>query len=144
IKHPNLVEIYSFGQLTDGRSYYTMEYLHGQSLGVVLRQRGRVPADELLPVFIDVARALEATHAKGVVHRDLKPDNVFLVAGSEGEVARAKLLDFGLAKLVEGEKEAVPLTAAGMAVGTPHYMAPEQCMARKVDGRTDLYSLGVM
>src|SRR4029079_12409369 len=97
-------------------------------------------------VFLDVCKALEVTHAKGIVHRDLKPDNVFLVTPREGTRARrAKLLDFGLAKLMEGERSASPqLTAAGMAVGTPQYMAPEQCKAQRVDARTDLYALGVM
>ena len=145
IRHPNLVDIFSFGQLTDGRYYYIMEYLEGRSLGEVLRERGRLRPEEIYPVFSDVLRALEATHAKAVVHRDLKPDNVFLVCNPGGDLVRAKLLDFGLAKLIEGGgQQAAPLTGVGMAVGTPHYMAPEQCMARPVDGRTDLYALGVM
>jgi serine/threonine-protein kinase len=146
IHHPNLVDIYSFGQLTDGRYYYVMEYLEGCSLGALIRGRGLLRPEEALPVFLDVCQALEATHAKGIVHRDLKPDNVFLVAPSEGGRARrAKLLDFGLAKLVEERRHASPqLTAVGMAVGTPQYMAPEQCRAQRVDPRTDLYALGVM
>ena len=146
IHHPNLVNILSFGQLTDGRYYYVMEYLEGCSLGALIRGRGRLRPEEALPVFLDVCKALEVTHAKGIVHRDLKPDNVFLVTPKEGSKARrAKLLDFGLAKLVEGERSASPqLTAAGMAVGTPQYMAPEQCKAQRVDARTDLYSLGIM
>jgi eukaryotic-like serine/threonine-protein kinase len=146
IHHPNLVNILSFGQLTDGRYYYVMEYLEGCSLGALIRGRGRLRLAEAVPVFLDVCKALEATHAKGIVHRDLKPDNVFLVAPKGGNRARrAKLLDFGLAKLVEGERTGNPqLTAVGMAVGTPQYMAPEQCKAQRVDARTDLYALGVM
>jgi serine/threonine protein kinase len=146
IHHPNLVNIYSFGQLTDGRYYYVMEYLEGCSLGALIRGRGRLRPEEALPVFLDVCKALEAIHTKGIVHRDLKPDNVFLVSPKEGSRARrAKLLDFGLAKLVEGQRSASPqLTAVGMAVGTPQYMAPEQCKAHRVDARTDLYALGVM
>ncbi len=144
IRHPNLVDIFSFGQLTDGRYYYAMEYLEGRSLGVVLRERGPLRPEEVLPVFLDVLSALEAAHAKGVVHRDLKPDNVFLLADGNGTLSRTKLLDFGLAKLLESNKDEDPVTAAGMAVGTPHYMAPEQCLAKKVDGRTDLYALGIM
>jgi serine/threonine protein kinase len=144
IRHPNLVDIYSFGQLTDGRYYYVMEFLEGCSLGALMRARGQLRPADVLPVFLDVLRALEAAHLKGIVHRDLKPDNVFLMDGRPAAPYRAKLLDFGLAKLVELPPGMPPLTAAGMAVGTPQYMAPEQCRARKVDGRADLYALGVM
>jgi serine/threonine protein kinase len=145
IHHPNLVNIYSFGQLTDGRYYYVMEYLEGCSLGALIRGRGRLRPAEALPVFLDVCKALEVTHAKGIVHRDLKPDNVFLMAPRPGSKARrAKLLDFGLAKLVEKQRVSPQLTAVGMAVGTPQYMAPEQCKAHRVDARSDLYALGVM
>jgi serine/threonine protein kinase len=144
IHHPNLVDIFSFGQLTDGRYYYVMEFLEGCSLGALMRARGILRPAEILEVFVDVLKALQAAHAKGIVHRDLKPDNVFLVDVRAGQPLRAKLLDFGLAKLVSDPAPAVPLTAAGMAVGTPQYMAPEQCKARKVDGRADLYALGVM
>jgi serine/threonine protein kinase len=144
IHHPHLVDIFSFGQLTDGRYYYVMEFLEGCSLGALMRARGQLRPAEVLPVFLDVLGALQAAHAKGVIHRDLKPDNVFLVDGRPAVPYRAKLLDFGLAKLVEPPPGMPPLTAAGMAVGTPQYMAPEQCKARKVDGRADLYALGVM
>jgi serine/threonine-protein kinase len=146
IHHPNLVNIFSFGQLTDGRYYYAMEYLEGCSLGTLIRSRGRMRPEQALPVFLDVCKALEVTHAKGIVHRDLKPDNVFLVAPKQGSTGwQAKLLDFGLAKLLEVDGDAVSqLTAVGMAVGTPQYMAPEQCKAQRVDARSDLYALGVM
>jgi serine/threonine protein kinase len=144
VRHPHLVNIFSFGQLTDGRYYYVMEYLEGCSLGTMMRARGQLQPADVLPAFLDVLGALEAAHNKGIVHRDLKPDNVFLVDGHPTANYRAKLLDFGLAKLVEPPPGTMPLTAAGMAVGTPQYMAPEQCRARKVDGRADLYALGVM
>jgi serine/threonine-protein kinase len=147
ISHPNLVDIFSFGQLTDGRYYYVMEYLEGQSLGTLLRSRRRLSREETVPIFLDVLRALEAAHAKGVIHRDLKPDNVFLAPDATGNAIRAKLLDFGLAKLLESEAPPDvdrPVTAAGVAVGTPQYMSPEQCRGAKVDARTDLYAIGVM
>jgi serine/threonine protein kinase len=144
VQHPHLVNIYSFGRLTDGRYYYAMEFLEGCSLGALMRARGRLRAAEVLPAFLDVLSALEAAHTKGIVHRDLKPDNVFLIDGRPAVHYRAKLLDFGLAKLLAPPPGAAPLTAAGMAVGTPQYMAPEQCKAKKVDGRADLYALGVM
>jgi eukaryotic-like serine/threonine-protein kinase len=144
VQHPHLVKIFSFGQLTDGRYYYVMEFLEGCSLGALMRARGQLQPAEVLPAFLDVLGALEVAHAKGIIHRDLKPDNVFLVDGRPSVNYRAKLLDFGLAKLVEPPPGMPALTAAGMAVGTPQYMAPEQCKARKVDGRADLYALGVM
>ena len=143
VRHPNLVDIFSFSQLPDGRWYYVMEYLEGQTLGDRVRGRGRLPVGEALPIFWQVAEALEAVHGKRIVHRDLKPDNVFLVPAAEGP--RVKLLDFGVAKLLEaGTWVTGPRTAHGSTVGTPHYMAPEQARGQAIDGRTDLYALGVM
>jgi tRNA A-37 threonylcarbamoyl transferase component Bud32 len=148
IQHPGLVDIFSFGQLTDGRHYYVMEFLEGRNLGDVLRERVRLPAAEAIPIFIEVAHALVAVHAKGIVHRDLKPENILLLAQPQAGGQRVKLVDFGLAKLVEGVpahlSESGPRTAAGVNVGTPHYMSPEQCRGSKVDARSDLYALGVL
>jgi serine/threonine-protein kinase len=147
IGHRNLVDIFSFGQLKDGRYYYVMEYLEGESLGALLQKKGRLSPKEAFPIFVDVGRALEATHGKGIVHRDLKPDNVILIRDSSGGMPRAKLLDFGLAKLVAEREAAVmqtPKTGVGFTVGTPRYMAPEQCRAKTIDARTDIWALGVM
>lgn len=148
IRHPGLVDIFSFGQLNDGRHYYVMEYLAGRNLGDVLRERIYLPAAEAIPIFEEVGQALVAVHAKGIVHRDLKPENIFLLASPPPGGQRAKLVDFGLAKLVEGVPaylaDGGPRTAAGVNVGTPHYMSPEQCRGLKVDARADIYSLGIL
>ena len=141
IRHHNLVDIFTFGRLPDGRWYHVMEYLEGQNLAELLHQRGRLSSVEALPIFIEVTKALEAAHGKGIVHRDLKPDNVFLVAGG----AAVKLLDFGIAKLMEGHAfTSGPRTMHGSTVGTPHYMSPEQARGHKLDGRSDIYALGVL
>ena len=148
IQHPGLVDIFSFGRLTDGRHYYVMEFLEGKNLGDVLCERVSLPMAEALPIFLEVGRALVAVHAKGIVHRDLKPENILLLAAVQAGGQRVKLVDFGLAKLVEGVPAHLsaggPRTAAGVNVGTPHYMSPEQCRGQKVDARSDLYALGVL
>ncbi len=148
IQHPGLVDIFSFGRLTDGRHYYVMEYLEGRNLGDVLCERVRMPMSEAIPIFLEVGRALVAVHSKGIVHRDLKPENILLLASVQPGGQRVKLVDFGLAKLVEGVPAHLsaggPRTAAGVNVGTPHYMSPEQCRGQKVDARSDLYALGVL
>ena len=145
IRHRNLVDIFAFGQLPDGRWYLVMEYLEGQNLGEVLDKRGRMPAAEALPIFLEVASALEAAHAKKIVHRDLKPDNVFLVAAPVPGAAAVKLLDFGIAKLMEGHGLSTgPRTVHGSTLGTPHFMSPEQARGQAIDGRSDIYALGVL
>ena len=145
IRHRNLVDIFAIGQLPDARWYLVMEYLEGQNLGEVLQDRGKLPAAEALPIFIEVASALEAAHAKKIVHRDLKPDNVFLVAGARGGSPPIKLLDFGIAKLMEGHGLTTgPRTVHGSTLGTPHYMSPEQARGQALDGRSDVYALGVL
>jgi len=146
IRHRNLVDIFAFGQLPDGRWYLVMEYLEGQNLGEVLNDRGgRLPADEALPVFLEVASALQAAHNKKIVHRDLKPDNVFLLASTAHDGPAVKLLDFGIAKLMEGHGLSTgPRTVHGSTLGTPHYMSPEQARGQPLDGRSDIYALGVL
>jgi serine/threonine protein kinase len=147
IRHRNLVDIFSFGRLPPPRDswYLVMEYLEGESLGQRLETCTRMPAGVALPIFIEVAEALGAAHDKGVVHRDLKPDNVFLVAGASGTEPTVKLLDFGVAKLLDGHAwTGGPRTVHGSTVGTPHYMSPEQARGQPVDGRSDLYAFGLM
>jgi serine/threonine-protein kinase len=140
IKHPGIVEIYDFGWTPTGAAFIVMEHLEGETLARrASRVRLRWPA--VLAIARQIAGALAAAHAKGIVHRDLKPDNVFLVADPEvpgGE--RIKLLDFGIAKL--SDPSLSNMTSTGMLMGTPTYMAPEQCRGVAIDHRVDLYALG--
>jgi len=143
IRHRNIIDIFSFGALSDGRHYYVMEYLDGEPLDVHIRNEGPMPLDEALPVLRAIARALDAAHAKGIAHRDLKPENIFLAQDPDG--ARfPKLLDFGIAKLLAPEDDVRHKTGTGVPIGTPYYMSPEQCRGREVDHRTDIYSFGIV
>jgi serine/threonine protein kinase len=140
IGHPNIVDVFTFGETHTGRSYFMMEWLKGQPLSTRIR-RGEIPFDEICAIVKPVARALEAAHAKGIVHRDVKPENVFLVY-TPGEPLRVKLLDFGIAKLVH--HIGMGKTSTGEIIGTPPYMAPEQARGKSVDFKADIYSLGAM
>src|SRR5262245_9326938 len=137
IGHPNLVDIFSFGQVPDGRHYLVMEWLKGETLASRL-ERGRLAFDEACAVLRPLARALEAAHRAGVVHRDLKPDNIFLV-DNPGELPTVKLLDFGIAKLANTDHR-MEQSVSGALVGTPLYISPEQARAVDVDHRADIYS----
>ncbi|MDI1475660.1 serine/threonine-protein kinase [Polyangium sp. y55x31] len=143
IRHRNIIDIFSFGVLDDGRQYYVMELLEGLTLDAFLRQRGRIPPEEAIPILAKVARALDAAHAAGIAHRDLKPENIFLVYDEDTGLF-PKLLDFGIAKLLGDSAGAHHKTRTGMAMGTPLYMSPEQCRGKNVDQRTDIYSFGIV
>jgi serine/threonine protein kinase len=144
LDHPGIIQVFDFGYRADGRAFIVMEYLDGESLGARLERRGRLPLDESLRIAHQCTGALDMAHRRGVVHRDIKPDNIFmvpdpLVEGGE----RAKLLDFGIAKLTGPERHVGSMTRAGVIMGTPVYMAPEQCSgAADVDHRADIYALG--
>lgn len=142
VDHPNVVRVLDLDQMPDGSIYVVMERLIGRSLADKLGRDQVVAPGLAIPVFIGVCRALGAAHAKGVVHRDLKPGNVFILAEANGAVVpeRIKVLDFGMSKLHTAES----LTQAGYTLGTPEYMAPEQCIGAPVEPRTDLYALGVL
>ncbi|WP_437886277.1 serine/threonine-protein kinase [Sorangium sp. So ce307] len=143
IRHRNIIDIFSFGALEDGRHYYVMELLEGMTLDAYLRKRGRLPPAEALPILVKIARALDAAHAAGIAHRDLKPENVFLVFDEDGAIF-PKLLDFGIAKLLGEPSTTAHKTRTGHLIGTPLYMSPEQCRGRNVDHRTDVYSFGIL
>jgi serine/threonine-protein kinase len=145
IGHPNIVDVFAFGELPDGRNYFVMEYLQGESLADRI---GRVamPLGEAIEILDQVADALEAAHEKQIVHRDLKPDNVYLAAVRGGRTM-VKLLDFGIAKLSVPDgpgSGGVQKTRTGMMMGTPGYLSPEQARGKNVDHRTDVYALGCM
>jgi tRNA A-37 threonylcarbamoyl transferase component Bud32 len=139
IGHENIVGVYDLSMLPPNRFYYVMEYLEGETLAA-LEHRGPVPPPVGLEVLLQLCDALSAAHEQGVVHRDLKPENVFLVS-RRGQPHFVKLVDFGIAKLRTAGKGR---TQAGILVGTPEYMAPEQCDDGDIDARTDVYALGVM
>jgi serine/threonine-protein kinase len=144
IGHPNIVDVFNFGRLPDGRHYFVMEWLQGESLYERLwRLHGEsMPLPEVINILYQVCDALEAVHEKGIVHRDLKPANIFLCRARIGG-PHVKLLDFGVAKLANREMSP-RWTSAGAVVGTPEYVSPEQARGRNVDGRADLYSLGII
>jgi serine/threonine-protein kinase len=142
IRHRHIIDIFSFGKLADGRQYYVMEYLDGETFDALLMRGGKLPLAELLPILRGIAKALDAAHANKIAHRDLKPENVFL-AHDEGGVF-PKLLDFGIAKLMGAEPGMSAKTRSGIAVGTPYFMSPEQARGKELDHRTDLYSFGVL
>ena len=140
IRHPGAVAIYSFGEWR-GQLYIAMEFLPGDSLGDVLRNEKTLPGARAARVMIQVCDVIQAAHDASVLHRDLKPDNIMLVPGTDGEDL-VKVVDFGLAILTTNEDQR--LTREGLAPGTPDYMSPEQCRGPDIDGRSDVYSLGVV
>jgi hypothetical protein len=136
LSHPNIVSLLTFGEVK-GLTYYVMAYVRGESLAARTRRESPLGFEAAARILADVADALDYAHRQGVVHRDVKPDNVLL----DEETGRALLTDFGIARALGGET----LTSTGMVVGTPRYMSPEQAAASSdVDGRSDLYSLGII
>ena len=142
LDHPNIVRILDFQNPPDEPAFLVMERLHGGTLGDALRQGRRFSLHEAARIAVQVLGALQAAHAAQVVHRDLKPDNVFL-ATDAGQVEVAKLLDFGVAKLVDNPLDD-KLTQTGMVMGTPAYMAPEQARGAEADARSDIYAVGCL
>jgi serine/threonine protein kinase len=141
VRHPGIVEIYDYGIMASGRPFIAMELLEGVTLGRRVAAQGRLVPVEAARIARQIAGALAAAHARGVMHRDLKPDNVFLVRDrAGGPFDRVKLLDFGIAKR---DGHAAPISPADVILGTPVYMSPEQCRGQdEGDHRADLYSLG--
>ena len=143
IGHAGIVEVLDGGRAEDGSLYLVLELLQGQTLGAAMRGAA-LPPSQLIPIAIDLLEALGAAHAAGFVHRDIKPDNVFLVAPDEGhERPQVKLLDFGVISVLS-EDGNPGLTQAGSVLGTPLYMSPEQALGRRIDGRSDLWSVGAV
>jgi serine/threonine-protein kinase len=140
LNHPNSVSVFDFGRTDDGVMYLVMEYLRGKDLARIMHEEGPLPLTRIIEIGIGVLGALGEAHARGVVHRDLKPENI-IIERLRGGTDLVKVVDFGLAK-VRGIEPAE--AARGLVAGTPDYMAPEQARALEVDGRSDLYALGVV
>jgi eukaryotic-like serine/threonine-protein kinase len=143
LRHPGIIEIYDYGRLESGQPYYVMEYLEGQEFGARLKDAGQLPLNDLLPIFEQLCQGLQAAHDAGVIHRDLKPPNIFIQEGKELSV---KLIDFGIAKVFGSSVDDGELTQTGMVLGSPVTIAPEQVEGRKKDigPATDIYALGVI
>ncbi|HTY06189.1 MAG TPA: protein kinase [Gemmatimonadales bacterium] len=141
LSHPHIVPIFSVGEGPDGLVYFIMAFVDGEPLSGKLQRRGTLPPEEVRRILLETVDALGAAHALGIVHRDVKPDNILL----EGSRGRVMVTDFGIAKALSSATGGGTLTGTGVAIGTPHYMSPEQALGeREIDGRSDLYSLGVV
>ncbi len=145
IDHPNCVGVSDFGRLDDGTLFLVMDLLDGRSLGDLMDAEAPLVPERALKLLRHVLAGLGHAHQAGIVHRDVKPENVYVVA-TETEPEFAKILDFGIAKMIDGSEvdDGVRLTQAGVAFGTPVYMSPEQALGNPLDGRSDLYSASVM
>jgi serine/threonine-protein kinase len=142
IDHPGIVRVSAYGRCQDGRAFMIMEYLEGESLRERLQREGRLSVAAAVEITRQVAAALAEAHAKGIIHRDLTPANIFLSTDEAGQ-EQVKILDFGVAKIMDAPLEGCAATPIGSLLGTPAYMSPEQCEgAHHVDHRTDLYALG--
>jgi serine/threonine-protein kinase len=143
ISHPHALNVTDFGESGNGIVFLVMEYLKGQTLKEVIHSEGPMPLPRVTEIVRQICGALEAAHAEGVVHRDLKSDNIMLLDIGGGDWA--KVLDFGIAKIIEKVEQDPALTAPNLIIGTPQYMSPEQCsQAAEIDSRSDIYSFGVI
>jgi serine/threonine-protein kinase len=141
LHHRHVIEVFDVS-VAGERPYLAMEYLRGETLADRLMRLGRLPVEAIADVLLPVVSAVVAAHAAGIIHRDLKPENVIIASEADG-TERPVLLDFGISKILEGATSRA-LTQVGQVVGTPYYMAPEQIRAEELDGRADVYALGVM
>ena len=141
LNHPNCVQVTEFGSTDDGVKYLVMQLLEGTELQNVVD--GPTPPERAVDLILQVLRGLEHAHGQGVVHRDLKPQNVFVTRDHEGREV-LKLVDFGIAKIIGGDGALEQMTRAGMVFGTPQYMSPEQALGLEIDARADLYAVGVL
>ncbi len=141
LSHPNICAIYDFGETPDGLIYLAMEFIEGQSLTALIETSGYLPPARAAAIIHQSADALQVAHDAGIVHRDLKPDNIMIAKNRDGS-DQAKVVDFGIAKAHSSDAQKV--TKTGLVVGTPEYMSPEQLSGDKLDGRSDIYSLGLV
>ncbi len=145
LSHENTVKVFLYGELEDGSLYIVMEFLDGKNLNQIVRKEGPLPYERAIPILVQVCGALHEAHSLGIIHRDLKPENIFLT-NKDGRRDFAKVLDFGLAKVTERELRpgSIMLTQEGMVFGTPEFMSPEQAQGKKLDARSDIYSLATI
>ncbi len=142
VRHPNAIETIDFGTTENGTAFLVMELLHGHPLDEELWEDNIISTDRAIELIVPVCRALAAAHASGIVHRDIKPANIFLHQGPDGVIP--KVLDFGIAKILDESATVDSLTMKGELVGTPAFMAPERFKQEPYDGRADVYSIGVL
>jgi serine/threonine-protein kinase len=142
LNHPNVIAVHDFGFTDDDDPYMVMDFVEGMSLADLIQTGGAIPYQEALDIFIQIANGMNHAHASGVLHRDLKPSNVMLT-NPESVVAEVKIVDFGIAKINRAD-ECSSLTQTGDVFGSPLYMSPEQASGKKVDARSDIYSLGCL
>jgi eukaryotic-like serine/threonine-protein kinase len=147
LNHPNVAQIYDFGETDSGMLYLAMEFVEGETLRAIIDRDGAIPLARAADLTAQIAAALAAAHHLGIVHRDLKPDNVMIARHHDGS-DWVKVVDFGIAKTVQGSGDSgagsQTVTTAGVSLGTPEYMSPEQLAGERLDNRTDLYSLGLV
>ncbi|MEO6955086.1 MAG: serine/threonine-protein kinase [Polyangia bacterium] len=141
IGHENIVDISDFGQTASGSVFFAMEHLEGSDLATAIRNDGPMPFARVLPIVQQISRALAAAHGKGIIHRDMKPENIFIITRN-GQPDFVKILDFGIAKMSALDEPNERLTRTGMIFGTPEYMSPEQARGDRPDHRVDIYALG--
>src|SRR3982751_6219445 len=143
LRHPGIVSVVDFNTLPDGTAYLVMEYLEGESLGTLLARTGPLPLARVVEITDQLSAALTAAHAQGVVHRDMHPQNVFIVPAARGERERVKILDFGISKIASISQK---ITGTAAVLGTPQYMSPEQAEGKteQLDAASDQFSLGAI
>ncbi len=143
LSHPNICQIYDFGETSEGLMYLAMEFIEGCALTDLIEREGALPPARAANILRQAADALQVAHDQTIVHRDIKPDNIMIVQGRDGSDV-VKVVDFGIAKAVAGEETGQKVTKTGLVVGTPEYMSPEQLSGDKLDGRSDIYSLALV
>jgi len=140
ISHSNVVNIFDYGIAEDQQPYLVMDYIEGETLSQILKEKKRLSVAEAIPLFAEICDGLGAAHDHGIIHRDIKPSNIVLQNTSSGR--RARVVDFGIAKMLDSENQ--HLTKTGEVFGSPYYMSPEQCEGLEIDKRSDIYSLGLV
>lgn len=144
LEHRNIVKIYDMNQTDGGRPYYTMDFLTGESLADLLKGNKTLSLSQALHIFRQVCSGLAYAHSRGIIHRDIKPANIMLLGNATAEPLQVKIVDFGIAKLVDDDGHTIQgVTRPGEVFGSPLYMSPEQCTGSKLDGRSDMYSVAV-